>query len=66
MPMGDTTLDQDEFAKLRTTERSQRVSNKNRDSITSNDPAINPDIKYLLEMAKLQEDALLWNCLKYF
>lgn len=64
--MGDTTLDQDEFAKLRTTERSQRVSSKNRDSIISNDPVINPDIKYLSEMAKLQEDALLWNCLKYF
>jgi hypothetical protein len=31
-----------------------------------NDPALNPDVKYLQEMAKLQENALLWTCLKYF
>jgi len=32
----------------------------------NNDPAYNQDVAYINEMAKLQENALLWTCFKYF
>jgi hypothetical protein len=67
VPIHDTTLEQPDTQNR--SRESVRMSYKIRDSIgneSMNDHALNPDVKYLQEMAKLQEDALLWTCFKYF
>lgn len=61
IPLHDTTLEQTDFREA------SRISERQSNDISMmNDPKHTRDVQYITEMAKLQENALLWICFKYF